>query len=140
MKKSSKILLIILIVILILGLLAYVFISKFIRNINIKEDVWIYSSSENGMHNVKVVRTGLKMIFADQDLIVYADGEELYRTSLSNDGKTLDYSNYKITWDTDIAILELQGEGDAETITIKFNNDKVTYHTNKVIPTPPKYH
>ncbi len=136
MKNVTKILLVVLLVIIILGVSAYIFYSKFISNL-LKEDVWFISTSEDGKHTVKVIKTGYTITFGDNSLVIYADDKELYRTSISNGGMTLNYSNYKITWDNDTAILELHGERKAETITITFENDSATYHTNKVIPSTP---
>lgn len=131
MKSIAKILLVVLLIISIIGFVTYAIFMKFVRDVLIEE--WFTSSSDGGIYTIEVVKLGSPFSFGSQELIIYADGKELCRTSISNDGKTLDRSNYAISWDNNIAILELKGEESAETITITFENDSPTYRIKQGI-------
>lgn len=89
-------------------------------------------SSPNGDHAITTYYVENNSVLAVRDsgeLVVFANGEELFTERIHNDGATLNSDNYNIIWEADKAILTLSGsEQTDKRYEIVFSDNGVTYH------------
>lgn len=122
LQKDLKITIILLLIFFILFIIIY----------RINGDYVFESSSDNGMYRIAIKSSGA-FLFSSEDISINAYKglfkKIKYKSSIANDGKTLNKSNFDIIWKENIAILTIKGEEqDDEVLNIDFNNNKISHH------------
>ena len=84
------------------------------------------------MYRIAIKSSGA-FLFSSEDISINAYKglfkKMKYKSSIANDGKTLNKSNFDIIWKENIAILTIKGEEqDDEVLNIDFNNNKISHH------------
>mgnify|MGYP003291450743 CR=1 FL=1 len=126
MKKKLLIFVIPLCIFLVVGV---VFTILFFTN-NIYTNVKTFLSP-NKEYKIVIKSNGTRWSFGEENIKIYAYKNSLkgffekniYETPISNDGKILNDTNFKIDWESNIAYLTLSGEEQIdEVLEIKFND------------------
>ena len=116
--------------IMLLGIIYTILI--FTNNLYLKKKVYI---SPDNKYKVVIKGNGPRWPFGSEDIKIYAYknsflgmfDKKVFKTMISNDGKSLNDSNFSITWDENKAYLTLIGEEQKnEYILIDFN-DKISF-------------
>ena len=119
------------IIVLLLLIFVALIILAFSGNLYFKVKSYI---SPNNEYKIVIKGNGPKWSFGSEDIKVYAYknnfngifNKKLYKTEISNDGSPLNDNNFNVSWEDNIAILTLKGEGNQEEhIEIVFE-DKIT--------------
>lgn len=119
------------IIVLLLLIFVALIILAFSGNLYFKVKSYI---SPNNEYKIVIKGNGPKWSFGSEDIKVYAYKNNfngifnkiLYKTEISNDGSPLNDNNFNVSWEDDVAILTLKGEGNQEErIKIVFEN-KIT--------------
>lgn len=119
------------IIVLLLLIFATLIILAFSGNLYFKVKSYI---SPNNEYKIVIKGNGPRWSFGSEDIKIYAYKNNfngifnkiLYKTEISNDGSPLNDNNFSISWEDNVAILTLKGEGNQEEhIEIKFA-DKIT--------------
>lgn len=119
------------IIVLLLLIFATLIILAFSGNLYFKVKSYI---SPNNEYKIVIKGNGPKWSFGSEDIKVYVYKNNfngifnkiLYKTEISNDGSPLNDNNFSISWEDNVAILTLKGEGNQEEQIEVVFEDKIT--------------
>ena len=119
---------------IILLVLFGLFMLLFIFNNNVNN---VFESTSSDSKYRVIIKSKGAFLFSAEDVTIYAFKNNIvgffkkikYKSSIANDGKTLDKTNFDIKWNDDMAILTISGEEqDDEVLDIDFINHKISHH------------
>lgn len=133
-SKIICIIILIIVIIIILGFLSVKYIFKEIDKKTVFRPFHLIEKYEspNKKFILEINGTGASWPFGDEDIKIIAYksnvqgklNKKIFNTKISNDGKTLDRSNYNVNWDNNTVLITLSGEEQKnEYILVSFDDD-----------------